>query len=76
MIAVKGSDLKTFDLYYTSCCGINELDCSQQIRDIVRKFGIENPTFTIIEIKIERDYRSGYNWSYRAGIQIQYIQTN
>ncbi len=72
MTGVKGSDLKTFDFYYTSCCGINETDCNQQIRDMVRKFGIENPTFTVLEIEIERDYKSGYNWSYRATIQIQY----
>jgi peptidase E len=73
MTDVTGSDLETFDFHYTSCCSTNEKDCNAQIRDIVRKFGIQNPTVTIIEIKIERDYRGGYTRSYRAGIQIQYI---
>jgi peptidase E len=73
MTDVTGSDLETFDFHYTSCCSTNEKDCNAQIRDIVRKFGIQNPTVTIIEIKIERDYRGGHTRSYRAGIQIQYI---
>jgi hypothetical protein len=73
MIDVTGSDVETFDFHYGSCCSTSEQDCNQQSRDMVREFGKKNPTITIIEIKIERDYRSGYNWSYRAGIQIQYI---
>ncbi len=72
MIDVTGSDVETFDFHYASCCSTSEQDCNQQIRDMVREFGKKNPTITIIEIKIERDYRGGHTRSYRAGIQIQY----